>query len=85
MSPWWMKPVQNEPRHSLGKWVLLCSVFSLAAALNLFSAALKLSDGKGWVGAWRLAIGLLFGSLAVKAIVEIWKRQRTEPPEEKID
>jgi hypothetical protein len=77
-------PVQDEPRHSLGKWIVLCSVFSIAAALNLFSAVLKFSDGQGWVGAWRLTIALLSGSLAAKAIVEIWKRRRIEPPEEKI-
>jgi hypothetical protein len=84
MSPWWVRPVQNEPKHSLGKLVVLCSVFSLAAALNLFSAVLKFSDGQGWSGAWRLAIALLSGSLAAKAILEIWRVRRIEPPEEKI-
>ncbi len=86
MSPWWLRPVpvQDEPRHALGKWVVLLSVVILAATLNLVFAVLKFTDGQGWVGAWHLGIAILSGSLAAKAIVEIWKRRRIEPPEEKM-
>lgn len=86
MSPWWLKPVpaQSEPRHSLKKWVVLFIVFILAATLNLVSAVLKFSDGQDSIGALRLAIAILSGALAGKAIAEIWKRRRVEPSEEEI-
>lgn len=80
MSPWWLKPVQEEHRHSRGRWIALC-VFTLATIMNLFSAVLKFSDDKGWFGAGSLAVALLFGLLAAKTLVEIRKIRRGKPPE----
>lgn len=82
MSPWWMKPVQDEPRASQGKRIVLSSLLTLSAALNLFVAVLKLSEGEAWFGALYLAMALLMGVFAGKAIVGVSKGRQAKPPEQ---
>lgn len=71
---------ENDHRYS---WKLLIFQGSLIIFLitsTLLSAVFRFSGGKAWLGAFYLAIALLFGLHAVKVFAEIWRiwRRRRE-------
>jgi hypothetical protein len=79
MSPWWMKPTQENRRDS-GKLIILSCLLTIAAILNLVVGLLKFSDGKVWFGALYSVVALLLGILAVKGFMG-WRRWRAERSE----
>ena len=78
MSPWWMKPAQEDRRDSEGKLIALGSFVTIGAALSLVTGFLKFSDGKVWVGALYSVWALLLGFLGTKGFREGWRRWRAK-------
>jgi len=67
MSPWWMKPDQEERRDSEKPSIL---AITIVAALALVEGLSKFSDGKVWFGALYSVVALLLGILAAKGFMK---------------
>lgn len=63
---------------SLGAWIVLGSAVALLIFGFLALAPSDFSKGQPWVGVWRIAMALLLGLPAAEAVMEIWRRRRSQ-------
>ena len=82
MNPWWTRSAKNRDTYSRGELAFQGSGSTFVAAVNLFLAFRRFSDGEAWLGAGFLVVALLFALRAIKSFVEIWKGRGAMPPEQ---
>ena len=63
---------------SLGAWIGLGSSVILMIFGFLGFVPGDFSKGQTWVGVWRIAMALLLGLPATEAVMEIWRRRRSQ-------